>query len=76
MNKVLQATSRGQVTLPKNWRDQFDTNYFEAVFDGETLTLKPIKTNKSFEETVEDSWNEYKEGEIVEGSDLMKKYAL
>jgi len=55
----------GRVTLPKNWRDKFDTNYFFAEFDGEKLTLKPMKENKSFEKTVEDSWDEYKNGKVV-----------
>lgn len=76
MNKLLQATSRGQVTLPKNWRDQFDTNYFEAEFDGEVLTLKPIQSNKSFEETVESSWKEYKNGEYVASEALTEEYGL
>ena len=76
MNKVLQSTSRGQVTLPKDWRDQFDTNYFEAEFDGETLILKPLKKNKSFSEAIESSWKEYKNGEYVTSEDLIKKHGL
>ena len=76
MNKVLQSTSRGQVTLPKNWRDQFDTNYFEANFDGEVLTLKPLKQGKSFKGTVESSWKEYKNAEYVASDALMEEYGL
>lgn len=76
MNKVLQSTSRGQVTLPKHWRDRFDTNYFEAEFDGEKLILKPLKQNKSFGNTVESSWSEYKNGEYVANEEVMEKYGL
>lgn len=76
MNKILQATSRGQVTLPKNWRDQFNTNYFRADFDGKKLTLKPIESEKNLGNDIEATWEEYKNGEIIGGGDLMKKYGL
>lgn len=76
MNKVLQSTSRGQVTLPKSWRDQFDTKYFEAEFDGEVLTIKPLKSRKSFGQTVEAAWNEYKNGDCIASEDLIKQYGL
>ena len=76
MNKILQATSRGQVTLPKNWRSQFATNYFTAECDNEKIVLKPIKNDESFKSTVEYSWEEYNNGEIIDGSDLMNKYGI
>ena len=74
MNKILQSTTRGQVTLPKDWRDQFGTDIFIAEYDEKKIVLKPLQ--KTFEETIESSWEEYQNGDIVEGSDLMKKYGL
>lgn len=53
-----------------------DSDVFHAEFDGKVIVLKPILQNKSFADTVEDAWEEYKDGEVVEGSELMKKYGL
>lgn len=76
MNKILQATSRGQVTLPKGWRDKFDTTYYVAEIKNDELVLKPLSKNKNLKDEVENSWKEYKEGEFVSSEDLMKEYGL
>lgn len=75
MNKVLQATSRGQVTLPKAWRDQFDTNYYVAAIQGGVVTITPL-IQADFKNQVENSWKQYKSGDFVSQKDLMKKYGL
>lgn len=33
------------------------------------------KINKSFKKAIEDSWNEYRNEEVLESSDLIKKVA-
>jgi len=76
MNKVLRATSRGQVTLPKVWRDKFNTDYFYVEIDSDSLVIKPLRQKGAFEDAIESSWNEYKSGKIISSSDLMKKYGL
>ncbi|MDX9970836.1 MAG: AbrB/MazE/SpoVT family DNA-binding domain-containing protein [Candidatus Gracilibacteria bacterium] len=76
MNKILQTTSRGQVTLPKAWRDQFDTSYFSVEIKSDELVLKPLHANDSLKNKVEASWSEYKDGKIISGDELMKKYGL
>lgn len=75
MSKVLQATSRGQVTLPKAWRDQYKTQYFVSEVKGATLVIKPLM-QEDFEGSVESAWSEYKKGDYVASEDLMKKYGL
>lgn len=75
MNKILQATSRGQVTLPKGWRDKFATSYFLAEIKNDELVIKPL-SSKTLKDEVEDSWQEYQEGKVISGKDLMKKYGL
>ncbi len=75
MNKVLQATSRGQVTLPKAWRDKFDTSYFIAEVNANTITLTPLVT-ADFKEQAEQSWQQYQNGDFITHEDLMKKYGL
>ncbi len=76
MNKILQATSRGQVTLPKGWRDKFDTNYFVAEIKNDELVIKPLANAGTLKDQVESSWKEYKEGKVISGEELMKKYGL
>lgn len=75
MSKILQATSRGQVTLPKAWRDQYNTQYFITEIDGATLVIKPL-IQENFEDSVESAWSEYKKGDYVASEELMKKYGL
>jgi len=75
MNKVLQATSRGQVTLPKSWRDQYNTQYFISEVKGDSLVIKPLLKN-DFEDSVESAWSEYKKGEYVTSEELMNQYGL
>ncbi len=76
MVKILQSTSRGQITLPKKWRDLFDTNYYKVVIKDEELVIKPLPQGKSLKDQVEDSWEEYREGKVISSNELMKKYDL
>lgn len=76
MVKVLQATSRGQITLPKNWRDNFDTNYYKVEIQKEKLIIVPLKAEKSFKDSVEQAWAEYGDGKFVSHEDLKKQYGL
>lgn len=76
MVKILQATSRGQITLPKSWRDTFDTDCYKAELQKDKLIIIPMDTKKSFKEKVEESWIQYKNGRVVSHEDLKKKYGL
>lgn len=42
---TLSMFNTGQVTLPKKWRSQFNTNKFIARPKGNTLVLEPIETD-------------------------------
>lgn len=76
MVKVLHSTSRGQITLPKEWRDNFDTAYFKVEIQKEKLIIIPIDPGKSFKDKVEESWQQYEDGMIISHEDLKKKYGL
>lgn len=76
MNKILQATSRGQVTLPKSWRDKFDTNYYSVEIGNDELLIKPLSKTTNFKDDVENSWQEYKEGKTISSEELIEKYGL
>jgi len=76
MNKILQATSRGQVTLPKDWRDKFETTYFEAEIEDDRIIITPLVKKEGFEDSLEKSWQEYKKGKFISSDKLMQKYGL
>ena len=75
MNKIVQCTSRGQITLPKKWRDQFETRYFQIEIENNTLILNPLLPDK-IGSSVEEAWQEYLDGKYVTEEELMKKYGL
>ncbi|MGE3279154.1 MAG: AbrB/MazE/SpoVT family DNA-binding domain-containing protein [Candidatus Altimarinota bacterium] len=75
MSKIVQATERGQITLPKKWRDQFETQYYTTEIRGNELVLRPLVAD-TLAKDVETSWQEYQHGHFVTQEDLMKKYGL
>ncbi len=76
MNKVLQSTERGQITLPKKWREKFDTNYFSAEIANDQIIITPLLKAKNLDEELTDSWQEYKDGKFITHEELMKKYGI
>lgn len=74
--KVVKCTQRGQVTLPKKWRDEVGTDHFLVIVSDEGVTFKPI-LKKEFVESVEAAWQDYLEnGETISQEEMEKKYGL
>lgn len=48
--KIVKTTSKGQVTLPKIWRDKFNTDDFLMQIDVKSITIKPINLARLQEE--------------------------
>jgi len=46
MNYTLKSFNTGQITLPKKWRNKFDTKNFIATETEEWLLIKPIDNNE------------------------------
>lgn len=46
MTYTLTMFNTGQVTLPKNWRDRFETKHFLAEEKEEGLLIKPIQNTE------------------------------
>jgi len=53
MNYPLKMFNSGQVTLPKKWREQYDTHSFIAEETSEGLLIKPILANFTSEKSIE-----------------------
>lgn len=41
-SKIVQSTSKGQITLPMNWRAKFKTNNYLLNIEKQQITVKPI----------------------------------
>lgn len=74
MEKILKATTKGQITLPSSWRNKFSTNYFSVIQkEGDVLEIKPLNLKDSEEEkeyTVFDAIRD-NQGKGIKASDLI-----
>jgi len=74
MTTILKTTSKGQITIPMEWRKKFDTNQFIATFDGNRLEIQPLiikSVNKIEEITVFDAIRDNK-GNGLKAKDLVR----
>lgn len=74
MVKIQKSTSRGQITLPKEWREKFETEYFQVEILGERIVIMPLKTASTLDDELDSAWQEYKEGKDISHEALIKKY--
>ena len=71
MTTISKATTKGQITIPKKWRDKFDTNQFVLTEKGDKLEIKPLVISKNEEElTVFDAIRDNK-GKGIKAKDLV-----
>jgi AbrB family looped-hinge helix DNA binding protein len=40
--KIVKATSKGQITIPKKWRDQFQTDNFLLKVEDSQIIISPV----------------------------------
>lgn len=72
--KIAKATSRGQITLPVEWRRNFDTDRYLIKEKKEKLEIKPLDMEKleaKDEYTVFDAIRDNK-GKGIKARDLVK----
>lgn len=53
--KIVKSTSKGQITLPKSWRNKFHTDSFMLKMEIDQVTIKPINIHEFSEEVVFDA---------------------
>lgn len=53
--RIVKATVKGQVTLPKSWRDQFRTDNYMMIVKKEKLEIKPVELTDIDEEVIFDA---------------------
>ena len=50
--KILQSTERGQITLPKQWRERFETNSFLIEMHEDRMVIVPFRLDETAGEEV------------------------
>ena len=74
MTTILKTTTKGQITIPMEWRKKFNTNQFVATLKENKLEIAPliIETGKKVKEfTVFDAIRDNK-GKGIKAKDLVK----
>lgn len=69
--KIAKCTEKGQITLPKQWRDLFNTDSFVVDFDDKQLTIKPFHMSKAKEDVIFDADRDH-EGKGIPLDDMIK----
>lgn len=47
IRKITKSTERGQITLPKAWRDSFPTNTFIVEMQKDKLIILPLNVDRA-----------------------------
>jgi bifunctional DNA-binding transcriptional regulator/antitoxin component of YhaV-PrlF toxin-antitoxin module len=76
MKKIIQLSDRGQITIPQKWRKQLNTQFFNVTLENGKLILSPLKELPNFEESLNNSWQEYLDGQFTSLDELKAKYDL
>ena len=53
--KIVKSTSKGQITLPKSWRNKFHTDSFMLKMEIDQVTITPINIHEFSEEVIFDA---------------------
>ena len=69
---ILKSTSRGQITLPKEWRDHFSTNSYFVEMREDTLIIKPLHLDEIQGEEVLFDADRDNEGNGISPDDIIR----
>ena len=50
MLKIIKATSKGQITIPAEWRREFKTDQFIMIRQKDGIKMKPVNINEILKE--------------------------
>ena len=70
--KVVKSTSKGQITLPQEWRKQFSTDNFVLKMNDKTLIVTPIRLDELESEEVIFDAEQDNDGKGVTPAEMIK----
>ena len=50
--RIVKTSSKGQITLPSQWRNQFKTDHYIIKIKAKTLVIEPFQIEKTKQEEV------------------------
>lgn len=68
----VKATSKGQITLPKKWRNQFKTDHFIVTLEASRLVVAPMDIAQWAEEEVLFDAERDNDGQGLSPDDMIK----
>ncbi|MBI4994503.1 AbrB/MazE/SpoVT family DNA-binding domain-containing protein [Candidatus Peregrinibacteria bacterium] len=74
--QILPVSERGQITIPKEMRDNIKVKFFVCEMEDDTLILKPLQTREEFIEELEEAEKDCKKHGGKTLAQMRKKYNL
>lgn len=71
-SKIVKSTSKGQITLPMEWRKKFETNTYIMQIETGQITVTPLNLKKMEEEILFDADRD-NEGTGVSVDDMISR---
>ena len=72
IKKILKSTERGQITLPKQWRNRFDTSSYLVHMDENKLIVMPLNLEDMSQEEVLFDADRDNDGKGVSPEEMIK----
>jgi bifunctional DNA-binding transcriptional regulator/antitoxin component of YhaV-PrlF toxin-antitoxin module len=71
-SKILKSTPRGQITLPKQWREHFSTDHYLVQAHPDKLVITPLHVEKMEKEEILFDADRDNEGESIGPDEMIK----
>ena len=73
---IVSVSERGQITIPKSFRDKIQVKHFIFEVHDETILLKPLQTREDFLEELEAAEKDWEKQGGITLAEMKKKYKL
>jgi bifunctional DNA-binding transcriptional regulator/antitoxin component of YhaV-PrlF toxin-antitoxin module len=70
--KITKSTERGQITLPKEWRDAVATNHFMVEMHKDRIVIMPLNIDGSDDEEILFDAVRDNDGKAVSAEDMIR----
>lgn len=75
-NHIVAISPRGQITIPKIFREKIGTEHLIVEIKGNSLLLKPLKTREEFFVELEEAEKDWEKNGGITLEEMKKKYKL
>lgn len=73
-SQILTISDRGQITLPKKYRDNLKIKYVTIRIDGKNVVLEPLQTREEFFKELEEAEKDWEKHGGITLEEMKKKY--